>query len=89
MSTQEEAKRGSLQSSLVDFPILVSNKLTCHILQPTLMGIMNNEGDSVLNWSPEDGINKTVSDIVTTTLFNCNIALEATYEFLLALYSGY
>jgi hypothetical protein len=53
------------------------------------MGIMDNEGDSVLNWSPENGINKTVSDIVTTTLFNCNIAPEATYEFLLALYSGY
>jgi hypothetical protein len=41
---------------------------------------MNNEGDAVLNWSPQNGVNKTISDIITTTLFNCNIALEAMSE---------
>lgn len=41
------------------------------------MGHLNNEGDSVLNWSEDRGINKTFSDIITTTLFNCNMALEA------------
>lgn len=41
------------------------------------MGNTNNEGDSVLNWSPKCGVNKTVSKLVTELIFNCNIALEA------------
>jgi hypothetical protein len=42
-----------------------------------LIGSNDREGDAVLNWSEKDGVNKTFSDIVTTTLFTCNIALEA------------
>jgi carboxylesterase type B len=47
---------------------------------PTLMGTMAQEGDGILNWSPTQGVNRTFSDIVTTSLFDCNIALEATFR---------
>jgi hypothetical protein len=40
------------------------------------MGITNNEGDGVLNWS-EKGVNKTLSDILTTTYFHCPMSQEA------------
>ncbi|GFF44552.1 cholinesterase [Aspergillus lentulus] len=46
---------------------------------PVLMGITNNEGDGVLNWS-EKGVNKTLSDILTTTYFNCPMSQEAFFR---------
>ncbi|KAK2781889.1 hypothetical protein FQN52_001289 [Onygenales sp. PD_12] len=44
---------------------------------PVLMGITDNEGDSVLNFSEKGGVNKTLSNILTTTFFNCPLAQEA------------
>ncbi|PKX90586.1 carboxylesterase family protein [Aspergillus novofumigatus IBT 16806] len=46
---------------------------------PVLMGITNNEGDGVLNWS-EKGVNKTHSDILTTTYFHCPMSQEAFFR---------
>ncbi|RHZ58020.1 uncharacterized protein CDV56_107946 [Aspergillus thermomutatus] len=46
---------------------------------PVLMGITNNEGDGVLNWS-EKGVNKTLSNILTTTYFNCPMSQEAFFR---------
>ncbi|GIC93655.1 uncharacterized protein Aud_010143 [Aspergillus udagawae] len=46
---------------------------------PVLMGITNNEGDGVLNFS-EKGVNKTLSDILTTTYFNCPMSQEALFR---------
>ncbi|KLO83622.1 esterase [Fusarium fujikuroi] len=47
---------------------------------PTLMGIMDAEGDGVLNWDAKAGVNRMLSNILTITLFNCNIALESSYR---------
>ncbi|SCO46898.1 related to esterase [Fusarium fujikuroi] len=44
---------------------------------PTLMGIMDAEGDGVLNWDAKAGVNRILSNILTITLFNCNSALES------------
>ncbi|KAK8927544.1 Cholinesterase [Metarhizium anisopliae] len=44
---------------------------------PTLMGHTKNEGDSILNWTEKCGVNKTLSDLATALIFNCNMALEA------------
>lgn len=41
------------------------------------MGIMDAEGDGVLNWDAKAGVNRMLSNILTITLFNCNIALES------------
>ncbi|OAR01793.1 hypothetical protein LLEC1_06994, partial [Akanthomyces lecanii] len=49
---------------------------------PTLLGVTDDEGDSVMNWSPECGINKTASAIISASLLNCNIALESQYRHL-------
>ncbi|THC88075.1 hypothetical protein EYZ11_012476 [Aspergillus tanneri] len=46
---------------------------------PVLMGITDNEGDGALNWS-EKGVNKTLSDILTTTYFNCPMSMEASFR---------
>lgn len=42
-----------------------------------MLGVTNDEGDSVMNWSAECGVNKTASAIISTSLLNCNIALES------------
>ena len=49
------------------------------IFQPTLIKMSDNEGDGVVNWSPNCGVNKTLSDIFTLTFFECPITLEASY----------
>jgi hypothetical protein len=41
------------------------------------MGSTDNEGDGVMNWDATEGINQSFADIVTTTLFTCNMALES------------
>lgn len=41
------------------------------------MGHTKNEGDSILNWTEKCGVNKTLSDLATALIFNCNMALEA------------
>jgi hypothetical protein len=41
------------------------------------MGHTDNEADSVLNWNEKCGVNKTLSDLGTALIFNCNMALEA------------
>ncbi|KAF5861087.1 hypothetical protein ETB97_000598 [Aspergillus alliaceus] len=46
---------------------------------PVLMGVTDNEGDGALNWSNK-GINKTLSNILTTTYFNCPMAQEALFR---------
>jgi carboxylesterase type B len=45
--------------------------------QPTLLGINNNEGDGVIPWSAHRGVNKTASDIITISYFNCQMLQEA------------
>ncbi|KAF7171978.1 hypothetical protein CNMCM5623_004237 [Aspergillus felis] len=47
---------------------------------PVLMGITNNEADGVLNWSEKGGVNKTISDILETTYFNCPMSQEASFR---------
>ncbi|KLO95281.1 related to esterase [Fusarium fujikuroi] len=47
---------------------------------PTIMGIMDAEGDGVSNWDAKAGVNRMLSNILTITLFNCNIALESSYR---------
>ncbi|UNI14253.1 hypothetical protein JDV02_000900 [Purpureocillium takamizusanense] len=47
---------------------------------PTLMGMMLDEGDGVANWDPVKGINKTISRIMTETLFECNMIAETGYR---------
>ena len=42
-----------------------------------MIGSNEREGDGVLNWSPTDGINKILSDLITLTFFDCPISLEA------------
>ncbi|OAA52748.1 carboxylesterase family protein [Beauveria brongniartii RCEF 3172] len=49
---------------------------------PTLLGVTDSEGDSVLNWSVECGVNKTVSAIISASLLNCNVALESQHRHL-------
>jgi hypothetical protein len=41
------------------------------------LGVTDNEGDGVMNWSAECGINKTAASAISSVLLNCNIALEA------------
>ncbi|KJK79605.1 hypothetical protein H634G_05197 [Metarhizium anisopliae BRIP 53293] len=48
---------------------------------PTLMGHTKNEGDSILNWTEKCGVNKTLSDLATALIFNCNMALEAGFRY--------
>ncbi|KAJ6786102.1 hypothetical protein PWT90_10597 [Aphanocladium album] len=48
---------------------------------PTLLGVTDDEGDAVLNWSAECGVNKSASSIISATLLGCNIALEAEYRY--------
>jgi hypothetical protein len=52
-------------------------QLTYRHIQPVLMGHTDNEADSVLNWNEKCGVNKTLSDLGTALIFNCNMALEA------------
>ncbi|KAF4331850.1 carboxylesterase family [Fusarium beomiforme] len=47
---------------------------------PTLMGMMDAEVDGVLNWDAKAGVNRILSNILTITLFNCNIALESSFR---------
>lgn len=51
----------------------------CHG-QPTLIGTMLNEADSVIpDWDPVKGIDRELSDMLTVQIFECNVALEAGY----------
>jgi hypothetical protein len=50
------------------------------MLKPTLLGITDNEGDGVTNWDPVRGVNKSLSAAITTTFFNCPLALEASFR---------
>ncbi|KAJ3494921.1 hypothetical protein NLG97_g3763 [Lecanicillium saksenae] len=49
---------------------------------PTLLGVTNDEGDAILNWSAECGVNKSASSIISASLLGCNIALESEYRYL-------
>jgi len=44
------------------------------------MGITNDEGDGVTNWSPTRGVNESLADAITTTFFNCQMAAEASFR---------
>ena len=41
------------------------------------MGMNDQEGDAVQNWSPKCGINQTFSDVITFSFFECPLTLEA------------
>ncbi|CCX15899.1 Similar to Cholinesterase; acc. no. O62760 [Pyronema omphalodes CBS 100304] len=47
---------------------------------PVLVGSNNHEGDFVIPFNAEKGINTTLSDIMTKTLFTCGSALQAMYR---------
>lgn len=48
--------------------------------QPTLIGMMLNEGDSVAPyWDPVKGVDRDIADFITMDSFACNVALEAGY----------
>jgi hypothetical protein len=47
------------------------------MLQPVFMGMNDQEGDAVENWSAKCGINQTFSDIITLSFFECPLTLEA------------
>ena len=49
-------------------------------MQPTLIGSNQHEGDSLIPFSAQKGINYTLSDIVTKTNFTCPSALQALYR---------
>lgn len=47
---------------------------------PTFMGSTAQEADGLLNFDPVQGVNRTFSDTLTLSLFDCNVALEATFR---------
>jgi carboxylesterase type B len=47
------------------------------MLQPVFMGMNDQEGDGVENWSAKCGINQTFSNIITLSFFECPLTLEA------------
>jgi hypothetical protein len=47
-------------------------------MQPIVIGNTEHEGDTLVPWTPQ-GINQTLSDFVTTTIFHCPNAAEARY----------
>jgi hypothetical protein len=44
------------------------------------MGILDDEGDGAVNWDPVRGVNKSLSEAITTTFFNCPMAKEAAFR---------
>ena len=49
-------------------------------IQPTLIGSNQHEGDFLIPFSVQKGINYTLSDIVTKAMFTCPSALQALYR---------
>ncbi|KAF8247288.1 carboxylesterase family protein [Wilcoxina mikolae CBS 423.85] len=48
---------------------------------PTLIGSNNHEGDFLVPFNAEKGINYTLSDILTKTMFHCPVAAQSSYHY--------